>query len=75
MTLALRNQLVGTVEDVQLGSILAHITVRVGEHLVESVIARRRAEEMKLKKGDRVKAVIKSSEVMLVQDQAKLASV
>lgn len=47
---------------------MAHVTVRVGENLVESVITRRSAEEMALKKGDVVKVVIKSTEVMLQKD-------
>jgi len=47
---------------------MAHIAVRVGENIVESVITRRSAEEMKLKKGDAVKVVIKSTEVMLQKD-------
>jgi molybdopterin-binding protein len=68
MTLSARNQLLGTVEDIQLGTVMAHVTVRVGNNLVESVITRRSAEEMKLKKGDTVKAVIKSTEVMLLKD-------
>ncbi|HKD80799.1 MAG TPA: TOBE domain-containing protein [Candidatus Angelobacter sp.] len=65
MTLSARNQLQGVVEDVQLGTIMAHITVRVGDNVVESVITRRSVEEMKLKKGDKVRVVIKSTEVML----------
>ena len=68
MTLSARNQLPGIVEDIQLGTVMAHVTVRVGNNLVESVITRRSAEEMKLKKGDTVKAVIKSTEVMLLKD-------
>ena len=40
-------------------------TVRVGDHIVESVITRRSAEEMALKKGDTVTAVVKATEVML----------
>jgi molybdopterin-binding protein len=68
MSLSARNQLQGTIEEVQLGSVMAHVTVRVGNDLVESVITRRSAEEMQLKKGDRVKAVIKSTEVMLLKD-------
>lgn len=68
MTLSARNQLQGIVEDIQFGTIMAHVTVRVGSNLVESVITRRSAEEMKLKKGDSVKAVIKSTEVMLLKD-------
>ena len=47
---------------------MAHITVRVGDNIVESVITRRSAEEMALKKGDKVKAIIKSTEVMLLKD-------
>jgi molybdopterin-binding protein len=39
--------------------------IRVGENLIESVITRRSAEEMKLAIGDTVSAVIKSTEVML----------
>ena len=47
---------------------MAHIGVRVGDNLIESVITRRSAEEMALKKGDTVKVVIKSTEVMLQKD-------
>lgn len=44
---------------------MAHVVVKVGEYLIESVITRRSAEEMKLKIGDTVSAIIKSTEVML----------
>jgi molybdopterin-binding protein len=37
----------------------------VGKNVVESVITKRSAEEMKLKVGDTVTVVIKSTEVML----------
>jgi molybdopterin-binding protein len=65
MTLSARNRLKGTVEELQLGGVMAHVVVRVDDNLVESVITRRSAEEMKLKKGDTVTAIIKSTEVML----------
>ena len=68
MSLSARNQLEGVVEDIQMGGVMAHVTVRVGNNLVESVITRRSVEEMKLKKGDKVTAVIKSTEVMLAKD-------
>ena len=68
MTLSARNQLVGTIEEIQLGGVMAHIGVRVGANLIESVITRRSAEEMSLKIGDTVKVVIKSTEVMLQKD-------
>jgi molybdopterin-binding protein len=68
MTLSARNQLEGIVEEIQLGGVMAHVSVRIGNNIVESVITRRSAEEMNLKKGDKVKAVIKSTEVMLLKD-------
>lgn len=68
MTLSARNQLPGTIEEIQLGGVMAHVVVRVGDNLIESVITRRSAEAMQLKKGDVVKVVIKSTEVMLQKD-------
>ncbi len=65
MALSARNQLSGKVIDVQIGSIMAHVTVQVGDNEIESVITRRSAEELQLKVGDTVKVVIKSTEVML----------
>jgi len=68
MALSARNQLPGTVEEIQIGDIVAHVVVKVGESLVESVITRNSAQELGLKKGDRVKVVIKATEVMIQKD-------
>jgi molybdopterin-binding protein len=68
MKLSARNQLQGTIEEVQLGGVMAHIKVRLGDNVIDSVITRDSAEEMNLAKGDVVKAVIKSTEVMLLKD-------
>jgi molybdopterin-binding protein len=65
MALSARNQLPGVVEEIQIGDIMAHVVVKVGENLVESVITRTSAEEMALKKGDLVRVVVKSTEVMI----------
>ena len=65
MTLSARNKLEGKVVEIQLGSVMAHVVVSVGNNLIESVITKRSADEMKLKVGDSVSAVIKSTEVML----------
>jgi molybdopterin-binding protein len=65
MTLSARNRLEGKITELQLGGVMAHVVVRVGDNLIESVITRRSAEEMNLKVGDTVSAVIKSTEVML----------
>ncbi len=65
MALSARNQLRGQIKDVKLGTVMAHVVVQVGENEIESVITRRSAEEMNLKVGDAVTAVIKSTEVMI----------
>lgn len=44
---------------------MAHVVIQVGNNLIESVITRRSAEEMNLKLGDTVSAVIKSTEIMI----------
>jgi molybdopterin-binding protein len=53
------------VVEVAHGGVLAHVVVRVGENLIESVTTKRSAEEMKLHVGDEAFAVIKSTEVPL----------
>jgi molybdopterin-binding protein len=63
-----RNQLSGTIDEIVIGSVMAHIVVRVGANIIESVITRRSAEQMGLKKGNKVTAVIKSTELMIQKD-------
>jgi molybdopterin-binding protein len=47
---------------------MAHVVVRVGDNLIESAITRRSAEELKLKKGDTVTAIVKATELMIQKD-------
>jgi molybdopterin-binding protein len=68
MTLSARNRIEGEVVEIELGGVMAHVVVRAGKNLIESLISKRSAEELKLKVGDRVTAVIKSTEVMLEKD-------
>ena len=69
MALSARNQLKGKITEIILGDVMAHITVRVGQSLVESVITRKSAEELKLKKGDTVNVVVKATEVMIARPE------
>jgi molybdopterin-binding protein len=68
MPISARNKLRGTIEEIQLGDVMAHVVVRVGDNLIESAITRRSADELKRKKGDIVSAVIKATEVMVQKD-------
>jgi molybdopterin-binding protein len=66
MELSARNQLSGTVTDVQLGAIMAEVTVQLaGEQQMVSAITRGSAERLNLQVGDQVTVIIKSTEVML----------
>jgi len=65
MRISARNRLVGKIEELQIGDLMAHVVVSVGEHQVESVISRRSVEEMNLKVGDTVAVVVQSTDVML----------
>jgi len=53
-----KNQLEGKVVEVTLGDIMAHVVVKIGKTQIESVITRRSAEQLGLKKGDKVTVVI-----------------
>jgi molybdopterin-binding protein len=68
MALSARNQLPGIVHEIQMGDVMAHVVVKVGDNLIESVITRTSAEELRLKKGDSVRVVVKSTEVMIQKD-------
>ena len=67
MPLSARNHLAGTIEEITHGGIMSHVVIRVGSNLIESVITKRSAEELDLKKGDRVTAVVKATEVMIAK--------
>jgi molybdate transport system regulatory protein len=64
--LSTRNQLAGTVADVQLGGIMASVkvTLKSGE-TITAAITREAAEELKLAQGTTVTVLVKATEVML----------
>ena len=68
MALSARNQLPGIVEEVKLGTVMAFVGIRVGDQIIESAITRASAEALKLKKGDRVHAIVKATEVIIQKD-------
>ena len=66
--LSARNQFEGTVKTVKLGQVMAEIIIKVAPKIeVVSLISRTSAENLKLKRGDKVTAVIKSTEVMVAK--------
>jgi molybdopterin-binding protein len=63
--LSARNQFAGKIKSVKLGNVMAEVVIKVGAIEIVSAITRSSAVKLKLKKGDAVKAVIKSTEVMI----------
>ena len=63
--LSARNQFQGVVKAVRLGEVMAEVVVTVGDLEVVSAITRTSAEALGLKTGDQVRAIIKSTEVLI----------
>ena len=70
MRTSARNRLPGTVTEIKLGVVMAQIGIRVGDNQIDAVITRDSAQEMDLKVGDRVFAVVKSTEVMVNKEDS-----
>jgi molybdate transport system regulatory protein len=63
--LSARNQLKGTVRGVKLGTVMAEVVMDVGGQTLTAAITRVSAENLDLKPGDQVTAVIKATEVIV----------
>lgn len=64
--LSARNQLRGTVKTMVLGEVMAEVAIElVSGDTITSVITRGSAENLDLKPGDQVAAVIKATEVLV----------
>lgn len=65
MELSARNQLKGQVVRVKSGAVMAEVDVKVKAGNVVAVITDRSAKRLKLKTGDKVTVIIKSTEVLI----------
>jgi len=65
MELSARNQLDGEVVSVKSGSVMAEVEVRVEAGTVVAAITDSSAKRLGLRSGDRVKVIIKATEVMI----------
>lgn len=63
--LSARNQFAGTIKSVKLGNVMAEVVIECNGLEIVSAITKTSAESMGLKEGDEVKAVIKSTEVLV----------
>jgi len=69
MQLSARNQLPGTIVRIKKGVVTAEVIVRIaGGHEIASVITMSSVKSLGLKRGSRVTAVVKATEVMIGVD-------
>lgn len=68
MRLSARNKLPGIVESIVVDGLQAKVDVRVGDNHIVAVVTAEAIDELDLKVGDQVTAVVKSSSVMLAKE-------
>ena len=69
MPLSARNQFVGKAVSVKTGAVMCEVVIDIGSgHQIVSLISASSARRLKLKKGSRVMAVIKATEVIVSTD-------
>jgi molybdopterin-binding protein len=62
-----RNQLVGRVTDIKVSGLMAQVTLSIGGQHITSIITADAVREMRLKKGQKAAALVKSTEVMILR--------
>jgi molybdopterin-binding protein len=65
LDLSARNQLRGTILSLTVDGVMAEVHLQVGDQRLVSIITRGAAERLRLRAGDPVVAVIKSTEIMI----------
>lgn len=65
--LSARNQLPGKVLEVEKSELVCKITIEIEPSTITSVVTREAVEKLDIKPGDRIYAVIKSTEVMVAK--------
>lgn len=66
MELSARNQLKGTITAIEVGAVMADISVDIGNaQTLSSAITKNSVERLGLKVGDQVVVIIKATEVMI----------
>jgi len=69
MKISARNCFQGTVEDIDEGVVTAKIRVKIeSPATITAVITKEAVKELKLKRGDKAYAIIKSTSVMVAKD-------
>jgi len=65
MRISARNQIKGTVVEVKKGATTSHVRIDIGGNIVTSSITNEAVDELGIRVGNAVTAVIKASDVMI----------
>lgn len=69
MKISARNLIKGTVESVDEGAIMTNIKIKIETpDTITAIITKEAVEELDIKKGENVIAIIKSTEVMIAKE-------
>ena len=69
LKLSARNRFAGTVENVEKGPITSLVKVKIKTPVtITALISKEAAEDLALKSGDKVEAIIKATEVIVAKD-------
>lgn len=68
MKVGARNQIVGTVTDIKKGAVMCQVKLDVPASKMASVMTVDSADDMGLKKGDKVQVIVKAIHVLLIKD-------
>jgi molybdopterin-binding protein len=63
-----RNAIIGTVTDIKKGGVMAQVKLDVTAKEMASVMTVDSVDEMALKKGDKVRVIVKAIHVLLVKE-------
>jgi molybdopterin-binding protein len=69
LKISARNRFAGTVERVEKGQITSSVKIKIQVPItITAVISREAVEDLALKAGDKVEAIIKATEVMVARE-------
>ena len=69
MKISARNLIKGTVEGVEEGAVMANVKVKIeAPDTITAIITKEAVKELDIKKGEKVVAIIKSTEVMVAKE-------
>lgn len=66
MKISARNMLEGTVENVEVGAVMASVKIKIeSPGVITAAITKESVEKLGIKEGDKVAAIVKATEVMV----------